>query len=141
MISHTRGMTLDNVANRAPCGKLHARVCSAGGLTLGRGRSLLHADRSCDQVARPLLGGGAGGRYLGSIYGKAFYMPLFVYRCPTTGYRVQGFSAEDVSMNTHTYEPVVCPMCKRTHHVNPATGTVLGEEQTGSHSKSPARST
>src|SRR5262249_37054070 len=87
------------------------------GLTLGRGRSLLHAGRSCDQVARPLLGGGAGGRYLGSIYGKAFYMPLFVYRCPTTGYRVQGFSAEDVSVNTHTYEPVACPLCKRTHQV------------------------
>jgi hypothetical protein len=101
------------------------------GLTLGRGRSLLHAGRSCDQVARQLLGGGAGGRYLGSIYGKAFYMPLFVYRCPTTGYRVQGFSAEDVSVNTHTYEPVACPLCKRTHQVNPATGAVLGEEQTG----------
>jgi len=79
--------------------------------------------------------------YLGSIYGKAFYMPLFIYCCPTTGYQVQGFSAEDVSVNTHTYEPVVCAMCKSTHHVNPATGVVLSEEQAMSRSKPPARST
>ena len=33
-------------------------------------------------------------------------MPLFMYRCPKTGYRVQGFSAEDTSEDHHTYEPV-----------------------------------
>ncbi len=42
-------------------------------------------------------------------------MPLFLYRCPNTGLRVQGFSADDVAVDTHTYEPV-----------NPATGVVLG---------------
>jgi hypothetical protein len=99
------------------------------------------APRMCDQVAGLLLGGGAGDRYLGSICAKAFDMPLFIYRCPTSGYRVQGFSGEDVSVNTHTYEPVVCVMCKRTHHVNPATGVVLGEEQATSRGKQPARST
>ena len=31
-------------------------------------------------------------------------MPLFVYRCPTTGRFVQGFSAEDVSEDAHTFE-------------------------------------
>ena len=52
-------------------------------------------------------------------------MPLFIYRCPKTGHRVQGFSAEDVSKDTHTYEPFVCTVCKQIHHVNPATGAVL----------------
>jgi hypothetical protein len=65
-------------------------------------------------------------------------MPLFIYRCPTTGYRVQGFSAEDVSIDTRTYEPVVCAMCKRTHLVNPATGAVLGEDDKQSRSRSMA---
>jgi hypothetical protein len=54
-------------------------------------------------------------------------MPLFVYRCPTTGHQVQGFSADDVSEDTHTYERVFCIMCKRFHVVNPATGAVLGQ--------------
>jgi hypothetical protein len=52
-------------------------------------------------------------------------MPLFLYRCPTTGYRVQDFSAEYVSEDT--YEPVLCVICKQVHVVNPATGAVLGE--------------
>ncbi len=58
-------------------------------------------------------------------------MPLFLYRCPKTGHRVQGFSADDVSKDAHIYEPVVCTVCKRIHHVNPATGAVLAvsEEQ------------
>ena len=55
-------------------------------------------------------------------------MPLFIYRCPTTRYQVQGFSADDVSIDTHNYETVVCPICKRTHLVNPATGAVLGDD-------------
>ncbi len=55
-------------------------------------------------------------------------MPLFMYRCPATGYRVQGFSAEDISEDHHVYEPVTCPVCGRIHHVNPTTGAVLGEQ-------------
>jgi hypothetical protein len=54
-------------------------------------------------------------------------MPLFLYRCPQTGYRVQGFVAEDTSEDRHTYEPVPCPVCRQIHHVNPHTGLVLGE--------------
>ena len=53
-------------------------------------------------------------------------VPLFIYRCPNTGYLVQGFSAEDVSVDAHTYEPVPCPVCKGYHSVNPATSAVLG---------------
>jgi hypothetical protein len=55
-------------------------------------------------------------------------MPLFLYRCPQTGYRVQGFASEDTSEDLHVYEPVTCPVCQQIHHVNPATGTVLGEK-------------
>ena len=53
-------------------------------------------------------------------------MPLFIYRCPNTGRLVQGFSAEDVSVDKRTYEPVQCAACRRFHAVNPATGKVLG---------------
>ena len=55
-------------------------------------------------------------------------MAPFLYRCPNTGYRVQGFVAEDVS-DPDTYEPVTCVMCQQVHLVNPATGTVLGEDE------------
>ena len=55
-------------------------------------------------------------------------MPLFLYRCPQTGYRVQGFSAEDASEDRHVFEPVTCPVCDRMHYVNPATGAVLGAD-------------
>jgi len=55
-------------------------------------------------------------------------MPLFLYRCPKTGARVQGFTAEDVSEDHHSYEPVTCPVCRQIHHVNPTTGKVLGED-------------
>ena len=55
-------------------------------------------------------------------------MPLFMYRCPNSGYRVQGFVAEDTSEDGHIYEPVTCPVCHQIHHVNPHTGVVLGEK-------------
>jgi len=78
-----------------------------------------------------------------------------LYRCPKTGARVQGFTAEDVSEDHHSYEPVTCPgtpeleargphpikksgisaplkglgaVCRQIHHVNPTTGKVLGED-------------
>jgi hypothetical protein len=57
---------------------------------------------------------------------------------------VQGFTAEDVSVDTHTYDPVICTACKLTHHVNPATGTVLGSDDAQDAPRSkppPARST
>jgi hypothetical protein len=75
-------------------------------------------------------------------------MPLFLYRCPNTGRQVQGFSADDVSVDTRTYEPVFCILCGRFHAVNPATGAVIGQitEQSarrngeGQNNASPARS-
>lgn len=55
-------------------------------------------------------------------------MPPFMYRCPNTGYRVQGFVAEEVSNDADTYETVTCIVCQQVHLVNPATGKVLGED-------------
>ncbi len=58
-------------------------------------------------------------------------MAAFVYQCPTTGYKVQGYvddgGAEDTAPDDDTYEPVTCTLCQRTHLVNPKTGRVLGE--------------
>jgi hypothetical protein len=54
-------------------------------------------------------------------------MRLFVYCCSKTGARVQGFAVEDIAEDRHSYEPVTCPACRQIHHVNPATGKVLGE--------------
>jgi hypothetical protein len=54
-------------------------------------------------------------------------MPLFAYRCPNTGRSAQGFTAEDVSLDTGAYEVVRCVLCRKIHRVNPATGKILGE--------------
>jgi len=51
----------------------------------------------------------------------------FLYRCPVTGYRVQGFVADNPSeKNGHVYEPLTCVVCKRIHLVDPKTGKVAG---------------
>jgi hypothetical protein len=55
-------------------------------------------------------------------------MPPFTYRCPHTGYRTQGFLADEASNGACTYESVLCTVCQRIHFVNPATGAVLGEK-------------
>jgi hypothetical protein len=53
-------------------------------------------------------------------------MPPFPYRCPKTGYRVQGFIAEDVSDESEGYEVITCIAYQEVHLVNPTTGKVLG---------------
>ena len=55
-------------------------------------------------------------------------MPAFTYCCPATGYRVQGYVAEEIKEDSNTYESVLCTLCKRLHLVNPATGKVMGED-------------
>jgi hypothetical protein len=54
-------------------------------------------------------------------------MPPFLYRCPNTSYRVQGFVAEEIPAEGDIYEAVTCLACRRIHLVNPATGKLLGE--------------
>ena len=55
-------------------------------------------------------------------------MTAFLYRCPNTGFQVQGYSPEQTSDDDSWYEAITCLMCKRVHLVNPTTGKVLGEE-------------
>jgi hypothetical protein len=49
--------------------------------------------------------------------------------CPNTGYRVQGFAAEDVSEDRESYEAVTCIACQQVHFLNPTSGKVLGAEE------------
>lgn len=57
-------------------------------------------------------------------------MPTFLYRCPVTGYRVQGLIADDpTEKNGPIYEPVRCTICARIHLVDPKTGRVAGEDR------------
>jgi hypothetical protein len=56
-------------------------------------------------------------------------MPLFIYRCPSTGLNVQGFVADDPERDDDAYEPVTCALCTRVHLVNPRTAKVLGTDE------------
>ena len=50
-----------------------------------------------------------------------------LFRCPNTGYHVQGWFAEDVSDNGEdTYQSLTCLACRQVHLVNPKTGNVVG---------------
>jgi hypothetical protein len=60
---------------------------------------------------------------------KIVAMPPFLYRCPNTGYRVQGLVADDVSEDPKSYEAVTCTACQQVHFVNPTSGKVLGAEE------------
>jgi len=54
----------------------------------------------------------------------------FLYRCPTTGHKVQGFVRGNAGSTdgTATYETVTCLACKGVHLVNPNSGRVLGAD-------------
>ena len=56
-------------------------------------------------------------------------MPPFLYRCPNTGQRVQGFIADDPTEDEGEFEAVVCTACTRLHWVNTKTGRVLGGDE------------
>ena len=56
-------------------------------------------------------------------------MATFLYRCPNTGFRVQGYTPEKTSGDDDAYETVTCLACQRVHLVNPATGKVMGEDE------------
>jgi hypothetical protein len=55
-------------------------------------------------------------------------MPPFLYRCPNTGLQVQGFIAEELTVDADTFETIICLACRQSHLVNPATGKVLGQD-------------
>ena len=50
----------------------------------------------------------------------------FLYRCPNTGFRVQGWVEEEDSEDGERYEGVICHACGRMHLVNPKTGETAG---------------
>jgi len=54
-------------------------------------------------------------------------MATVLYRCPNTGFRVQGYPAEEESVDHDGHVPVTCLACKFVHLVNPKTGEVLAE--------------
>jgi hypothetical protein len=56
-------------------------------------------------------------------------MGAFIYRCPTTALKVQGWFADEVADDEETiYEPVTCLACSQVHLVNRVTGKVLGQD-------------
>jgi hypothetical protein len=57
-------------------------------------------------------------------------MEPFIYRCPATGMKVQGWSADEPSseIGNEVYETVVCTACTRVHLVNPKTGKTIGDD-------------
>ena len=48
-------------------------------------------------------------------------MPPFTFRCPDTGFRVQGWTSDDDESEGDgvAYEVVTCPACGRLHLVYP----------------------
>jgi hypothetical protein len=56
-------------------------------------------------------------------------VPTFLFRCPTTGLRVQGWIAEDSNTSDDdAFESVTCHACGKVHLVNPKTGRTVGED-------------
>jgi hypothetical protein len=52
----------------------------------------------------------------------------FLYRCPTTGHKVQGFVRGPAPDDSSIYESVICVACSRLHLVNPSNGHVAGAD-------------
>ena len=62
--------------------------------------------------------------------GVILTMATFLYRCPSTGLRVQGWLADDPAEHSdESYEAVTCLACSRVHLVNPKSGKVIGEDE------------
>ncbi len=54
-------------------------------------------------------------------------MGAFMFVCPATGLKIQGFASDEPPAFDH-YEAVECPACRRVHLVDPRTGKVAGAE-------------
>jgi hypothetical protein len=57
-------------------------------------------------------------------------MPPFLYRCPNTGFRVQGFAPDDNDVSeggNDIFVDVTCAACGSVHFVDPKTGKTPGE--------------
>jgi hypothetical protein len=49
----------------------------------------------------------------------------FIYLCPVTGLRVQGWLDDDLTVDDNTYVTITCTACRQLHLVN-RTGKVFG---------------
>ena len=57
-------------------------------------------------------------------------MPTFVFRCPATGYKVQGFIAEEIADHKgEAFVPVDCNICSKWHLMSTKTGRILGGDK------------
>jgi hypothetical protein len=56
-------------------------------------------------------------------------MPPFIFHCPNTGFRVQGFAPNDDESEgaDDVFVGVTCLACGSMHLVNPRTGKTAGE--------------
>ena len=64
---------------------------------------------------------------------RRYGMATFLYRCPATGWPVQGRHVEpssDALRFERTYVAERCPACGHLHFVNPLTGGFMAEEAT-----------
>jgi hypothetical protein len=63
---------------------------------------------------------------------RSWRMAPFIFLCPNTRHRVQGWSADNGSESGgEVYESVTCLACGQPHMVNPKTGKVLGVDDSG----------
>src|SRR5258707_5611698 len=73
------------------------------------------------RALRPILQ--AGGRSSAQSHSKSIrtLVPPFTFRCPDTGFRVQGWTSDDDESEGDgvAYEVVTCPACGRLHLVYP----------------------
>jgi len=60
---------------------------------------------------------------------QRYSMPPFIYRCPNTGFRVQGLPPDDDEPEgaDDVFVGVTCLACGGLHFVSPKTGKMVGE--------------
>jgi hypothetical protein len=69
---------------------------------------------------------------------KLSSMVMFLFRCPATGYRLQGWVDDNPENDIEAYQPVTCLACGRVHLVNPKTGKTPTEVAADSYSQDTA---
>jgi hypothetical protein len=58
-------------------------------------------------------------------------MATFLYHCPPTGRKVQGWAADDAAPgDAQVFVPVTCLACGGVHLVNPKTGKTASTDET-----------
>jgi hypothetical protein len=59
-------------------------------------------------------------------------MATFLYQCPLTARKVQGWAADEATASdAQTFLPITCLACGAVHLVNPETGKTAASEHKG----------